>query len=84
MHRKREFEKEKRTKEKTDKKLTWYKGKDGTKFDSVLMIPATPNSELKQVIEEKAKTHKLRVKIVEKAGAKLSSYLKKYDKKSLQ
>ena len=62
LHRKREFEKEKRTKEKSDKKLTWYKGKDGTKFDAVLMIPATPNSELKQVIEEKAKTQNLESK----------------------
>ena len=44
------------------------------------MIPATPNGELKKAIEEKAKTANLKVKIVEKAGTKLGSYLKKFDK----
>ena len=43
------------------------------------MVPATPNGELKQTIEEKAKAANLKVKIVEKAGMRLSTYLKKYD-----
>ena len=60
--------------------MNWYKGKDGKKFDSVMMVPATPNGELKKIVEEKAKTADLKVKIVEKAGMKLSAYLKKYDK----
>ena len=80
LHREREFEKEKRQKDKQMKKSTWFRGKDGNTFDSVLMIPATPNSELKQTIEEHAKTAKLKVKVVEKSGAKLGSYLRKYDK----
>ena len=82
LHRSREFEKEKREKEKADNKLNWYKGKDGKRFDSVMMVPATPNGELKNIIQEKAQVANLKVKIVEKAGAKLSSYLKKYDKTS--
>ena len=49
-------------------------------FSSVLMVPATPNGELKKSIEEKAKIANLKVKIVEKAGAKLGTYLQKYDK----
>ena len=80
MHRSREFEKEKRFKDKLEKKKTWYKGKDGKKFDSVMMVPATPDGELKKIIEEKAKKADLKIKIVEKAGQKLSSYLKKFDK----
>ena len=44
------------------------------------MIPATPNGELKKAIEEKAKTANLKVKIVEKAGPKLGSYLRKFDR----
>ena len=44
-----------------------------------MMIPATPHGELKKIIEDKAKNANLKVKIVEKAGQKLSSYLKKFD-----
>ena len=44
------------------------------------MIPATPNGELKKAIEEKAKTANLKIKIVEKAGTKLGTYLRKFDK----
>ena len=45
-----------------------------------MMVPATPDGELKKIIEEKAKNANLKIKIVEKAGQKLSSYLKKFDK----
>ena len=60
--------------------MNWYKGKDGKSFDSVLMIPATPGSELQQKIQVKAKQAGLKIKIVEKAGAKLGSYIKKFEK----
>ena len=80
IHRSREFEKDIRFQEKSVKKTNWYKGKDGKKFESVMMIPATPHGELKHIIEEKAKNAHLKVKIVEKAGQKLSSYLRKFDK----
>ena len=43
------------------------------------MIPATPGSELKLKIEEEAKKNDLKIKVVEKAGTKLGSYLKKFD-----
>ena len=81
LHRAREFEQERRLNEKTEKKSNWYKGKNN-QFESVMMVPATPMGELKQIIEEKAKKSNLKVKIVEKAGMKLSAYLKKYDKSS--
>ena len=78
LHRNREFEEEKRRKEKENKKYTWFKKDD--KFDSVMMVPATPNSILKKIFEEKAKIANLKIKIVEKSGMKLGNYLKKYDK----
>ena len=80
LHRAREFERETRINEKSEKKTNWYKGKDGKTFDSVLMVPVTPEGELKRVIEEKAKNANLKIKIVEKAGQKLNTYLRKYDK----
>ena len=58
----------------------WYKGKNGNSYDSVMMIPATPNSELKKIIDEKAKAANLKIKIVERSGMKLGSYIKKFDK----
>ena len=80
LHRSRDFEKEKRKNEKEAKKLNWFKGKDGKAFESVIMIPATPQGELKKIIEEQAKSAKLKVKVVEKAGTKLGTYLRKFDK----
>ena len=80
LHRSRDFNQEARLKEKSDKKLNWYKGKDGKTFESVLMVPATPGGELKNIIEKKARESSMKVKIVEKAGMKLGSYLKKFDK----
>ena len=44
------------------------------------MVPVTPHGELKRTIEKKAKQANLRVKIVEKTGMKLGSYLKKFDR----
>ena len=81
LHRPREFEKDKRMTEKSEKKLNWYKGKHN-QFESVMMVPATPMGELKQMIQEKATNANLKVKVVEKAGLKLSAYLKKYEKSS--
>ena len=80
LHRNREFNRDQRRKDKEDKKLNWYKGKSGNAFDSVMMVAATPNSELKKIIEEKARIANLRIKIVEKSGMKLGSYIKKFDK----
>ena len=51
LHRPRSFKKDEMKKEKADKKLSWYKGKDGKSFNSVLMIPVTPNGELRKPIE---------------------------------
>ena len=54
--------------------------KYGQQFDSVMMVPVTPGGELKKIIDEKAKKANLKIKLVEKAGQKLSTYLRKFDK----
>ena len=45
-----------------------------------MMVPATPKSTLKKIIEAKAKESNLRVKVVEKSGQKFGCYMKKFDK----
>ena len=80
LHRSKEFEKQERKSVKDSKKLNWFKERDGNAFDSVIMIPATPQGELKQIIQAKAKEANLKIKVVEKSGAKLGAYLQKYDK----
>ena len=47
LHRPRNFMKAERKNEKNDKKLNWFKGRNGNTFSSVLMVPITPNGELK-------------------------------------
>ena len=75
LHRSRDYKREERKEEKQNKKLTWYKGKDGKSFDSVIMVPSTPGCELQKKIQEKAKQSRLKVRVVEKPGIKLGSYI---------
>ena len=80
LHRGWNFKKEERKEQKARKKINWYKGKDGKSFDSVIMIPATPDGILKKIFDKNAKESNLRIKIIEKSGKKLGSYLKQFDK----
>ena len=82
LHRHREFEEEKRINDKESKMKNWFK-QDG-KFESVFMIPATPDSILKKFFEEKAKIYNLKIKFVERSGMKLGNYLKKFDKTNMK
>ena len=43
-HRDREFMKEERAKEKSEKRKNWYK--KNNRFDSVMFVPITPGSEI--------------------------------------
>ena len=45
--------------------------KAGDKFESVLFVPATPGAKLKKLVEDKIKSLELKVRVVEKPGAKL-------------
>ena len=82
LHRSRSFEREKRIKAKEDEETSWFKNnsKGEPMYDLVIFIPATPNSELKKVIEEEAKACDLKIIVVEKPGKKLIDYLKSFDK----
>ena len=65
-----------REKERTAKKLNWYK-KGGNK--SVMFIPYTPDSTLQKMYTEEVKRAGLPIKIVEKAGVSLKRILQKSD-----
>ena len=80
LFRNNNYKREERAAEKEMKKQNWFKGKNGDAFDSVIMIPATPNSELKKEVDKIAKNSGLRVKVVERPGKKLIDYLKGFDK----
>ena len=83
LYRSRSYEKEERMKAKEKKKTNWFKtNSKGEKiYDSVLFIPATPESALKKEIEDEAKACDLRVKVVERPGKKLIDYMKSFVKK---
>ena len=80
LFRSKNYNREERDAAKEKKKGNWFKGKSGNSFDSVIMIPATPHSELKQEVDKIAKNSGLRVKVVERPGKKLIDYLKGFDK----
>ena len=65
-----------REQERKTKKQNWYK-RGGNK--SVMFIPYTPNSELKNLYNQEIKRAELPIKIVEKAGVSLKRILQKSD-----
>ena len=73
LYRPKGYEEEERQKKKARTKMTWYKPSD-----TVLFVPPTPNGELqkriKHVVESVGK-NQIRVKVVERAGRKISSIL---------
>ena len=72
MHRPKGWRKVERLEEKERKKKTWYT-QGG--FDSVLFVPATRNSKLKQNYQHVIRKSGFRVKVVERAGKTLKSQL---------
>ena len=68
MYRPKGYWKMERILEKKAKKKTWFKKGD---CDSYIMIPATPNSELKKEVDQIAKNSGLKIKVVERPGKKL-------------
>ena len=74
MYRSREYKREERIEEKENKIRDWYKGKGGKQYDSVIFIPETPNSSLKNKVERIAIKSGIKVKVVEKAGQKMVDY----------
>ena len=63
--------------DKTEKKRQWYKG-DG-KYESVLFVQPTKDSELKKKVQQLAKRNKVKVKVVERAGLTVKRVLQRSD-----
>jgi len=63
-------------KEKDEKSKAWYK--KGNK-ESVLFITATPNSELRDLLQNEVDKSSFRIKITEKSGTKVVRMLQKND-----
>ena len=70
MYRKKTWRSYERRKEKLEKKRNWYtKGN----YESVMFLPATPNSELKKLYDEEIEKRGIKMKIVEKSGIKIKN-----------
>ena len=76
FYRKRTWRRNERRKEKIDKKRNWYK-KGGK--ESVLFIAATPESELKNLLQKEIEKSPFKIKVIEKSGTKLVRLLQKND-----
>ena len=66
-----------RLKNKKKKRATWSR-KEG-KYETVMFIQMTKNSELKRKVEIAARRNKIKVKVQERPGTKLKSLLQKSD-----
>ena len=76
MYRERTWNKKERKKQKMQKKKNWYKNGE---TESVLFVPATPNSELKRKMQEKLKSKDTKIKVIERSGTKIVRLLQRND-----
>ena len=76
LYRRREWKKKERRKEKEIKRKNWYK-KGGK--ESIMFISATPNSELRNLLQEEINKTSFKIKVIEKSGTKLIRHLQKND-----
>ena len=74
MYRPRQWRRVERTQEKRKKQDTWYK-KGG--YDSVIFVPATSKSILKQRYEREVRRIGLNIKILEQSGVTLKRKLQR-------
>jgi hypothetical protein len=74
MYRPRQWRLVERAQEKRNKRGTWYK-KGG--YESVIFVPATPKSILKQRYEREVKRIRLNIQIVEQSGVTLKQELQR-------
>ena len=72
LHRPKGWKKDDRKIEKRKKKEDWYK-RGG--YESVIMVPCTPNMELKNLFKEAIKKSELRIQVLEKPGTKIKSII---------
>ena len=76
LYRPREWKRDERSRSKKDKQLNWYK-KGG--YESVIFVPATPNSELQKKYSNEVTKSGLKIRIVERAGKSIKSFIQKSD-----
>ena len=75
LYRTREWQENERRRSKRDKQVNWYK-KGG--YESVIFVPATPNSELQKKYSDEVSKSGLKIRIVERAG-KSKSFIQRSD-----
>ena len=76
LNRPRSWRRMERRREREEKKKTWFQ-KNGV--ESVMFVPATPNEELRKMLQEKVDQAGVRIKVVEKSGTKMVRLLQKND-----
>ena len=76
MYRSKDSDTPKKRAERSRRKREWFR-KGG--YESVMFVPATPNSKLTKLIEEEVRSSGIKIKIVERAGIKLKKLLQKND-----
>ena len=69
-YRHHDYKRKERNDVKTDKKNNWFKTSDTDETEAVMMIDATPDSELKTIIEDEIKNTKLKIRVIERPGPK--------------
>ena len=74
MYRPKEWKREEREKKKRGEKVDWF-NKEGA--ETVIFVPNTPESELKNMYVKEIKKSGLKVKVAESAGRSLKSMLQK-------
>ena len=78
MYRNKEWHREARNIQKREKKEGCFNMKGE---ESVIFIPATPNSELKSRVEKNVKERKMKIRIVEKGGTPIKNLLQRSKQK---
>ncbi len=76
IYRKRTWNREERRKEKEEKRKKWYE-RGGT--ESVLFVTATPDSKLKNELQNEIDRNGYKIKVIEKSGTKVVRTLQRND-----
>ena len=76
LYKKRNWRRDERRKEREEKKKNWFK--KGEK-ESVLFITATPDSQLRNLMQREIEKTPFKIRVIEKSGTKLVRLLQKND-----
>ena len=76
MHRPTTMKRAEKKEEKVEKGKNWY---DASEYESVLFVPATPDSELQQKMQGKLNNTNIKMKVIERSGTKVIQMLQRND-----